>query len=84
MTRYGAVFVGDSFECLKNNGKRYSGTIAKVAAYPRGTLVTISFPGEMENDGRMYSLSEMPVEYRSIYLEDCVSWETERMEPSPA
>jgi flagellar basal body rod protein FlgG len=84
MTRYGTVHVGDTFECVKANGKRYYGTIANVRAFPKGTLVTIRFVGEMESDGRMYSLAEMPVEYRSIYLEDCVSWETERQEPIPA
>ena len=84
MTRYGTVYVGDAFECVKNNGKSYGGTVEKVAAYPRGTLVTIRFAGEMENDGRMYSLAEMPVEYRSIYLEECEVWYTEKQNPIPA
>jgi hypothetical protein len=77
MSKFGTVQVGYDFECLKNNGKRYAGEIVKVAAYPRGTLVTIRFPDSLENDGRMYSVGEMPMIHKSIYLEDCKVWHTE-------
>ena len=80
MSNFGTVQIGKDFYCLKNNGKRYAGEIVKVAAYDRGTLVTIGFAGETEDDGQMLSLAEMPVEYRSIYLEECAEWHTE--EPS--
>ena len=81
MSKFGAVQVGYGFEALKNNGKRYAGDIVRVAAHPRGTLVTIRFAEPMENDGQMYSVGEMPVSYRSIYLEECAEWYTE--EPAP-
>jgi hypothetical protein len=60
--QYGTVQVGYAFECEKLNGKTYSGSIVKVAAYNKGTLVTITYSGE---DGP---------EYRSVYLEDCKVW----------
>jgi hypothetical protein len=60
--QYGTVQVGYAFECEKLNGKTYSGSIVKVAAYDKGTLVTITYSGE---DGP---------EYRSIYLEACKVW----------
>ena len=81
MSKFGTVQVGYDFECLKNNGKRYSGEIVKVAAYAKGTLVTIRFPDSLEND-RMYSVGEMSMIHKSIYLEDCVEWYSE--EPTPA
>jgi hypothetical protein len=81
MSKFGTVQVGFDFECLKNNGKRYAGQIVKVAAYPRGTLVTIAYAEPLENDGRMYSVGEMSMSHRSIYLEDCKVWYTG--EPAP-
>jgi hypothetical protein len=81
MSKFGTVQVGYDFECLKNNGKRYAGQIVKVAAYAKGTLVTIRFPDSLEND-RMYSVGEMSMIHKSIYLEDCVEWYSE--EPTPA
>ena len=77
MTKFGSVKVGYGFECEKNNGKKYAGEIVKVAAYARGTLVTIRFADSLENDGRIYSIGEMPVIHKSIYLEDCKVWFTE-------
>jgi len=77
MTKFGSVQVGFGFECEKNNGKQYAGEIVKVAAYARGTLVTIRFADSLENDGRIYSVGEMPVIHKSIYLEDCKVWFTE-------
>lgn len=62
--RFGKVAEGYAFECEKHNGKRYRGDIVKVAAYTKGTLVTICYAGE---DGPAY---------RSIYLEDCKVWYT--------
>lgn len=59
---FGPVRVGYGFECEKHNGKKYGGTISKVSAHPKGTLVTIEFA---DNDGPCY---------RSIYLEDCKVW----------
>jgi hypothetical protein len=79
MTKFGSVKVGFGFDCEKNNGKRYAGEIVKVAAYARGTLVTIRYPDRLEND-RMYSVGEMSMIHKSIYLEDCKVWFTE--EPS--
>ena len=76
MTKFGSVKVGFGFECEKNNGKRYAGEIVKVAAYAKGTLVTIRFPESLEGD-RMYSVAEMPMIHKSIYLEDCKVWFTE-------
>jgi hypothetical protein len=67
--RYGTVQVGYAFECEKMNGKTYAGTIVRVAAYTRGTLVTISYDNE---DGP---------EYRSIYLEDCKVWHSLDLTP---
>ena len=58
---FGAVQVGYGFECVKHDGKTYAGNIVKVAAYPRGTLVTIEW----------YPSAEDGASYRSIYLEDC-------------
>lgn len=81
MSKFGTVQVGYDFECLKNNGKHYAGEIVKVAAYTRGTLVTIRFPDSLEND-RMYSVGEMSMIHKSVYLEDCVEWYSE--EPTPA
>jgi hypothetical protein len=77
MSKFGTVKVGYDFECEKNNGKTYAGEIVKVAAYARGTLVTIRFADSLENDGRIYSIGEMPVIHKSIYLEDCKVWFTE-------
>jgi hypothetical protein len=74
MSKFGTVQVGFDFECEKLNGKHYAGHIVKVAAYPRGTLVTIAYAEPLENDGRMYSVGEMPMSHRSIYLEDCKVW----------
>lgn len=76
----GPVQVGYDFHCTKNNGKEYSGYITKVAAYARGTLVTITFAVD---DGYcdFWSGEERDVyrnEYRSIYLEDCKEWHTEQ------
>jgi hypothetical protein len=65
MMKFGSVQVGFGFECEKNNGKTYAGEIVKVAAYPRGTLVTIRWDDE-----------EGP-NHRSLYLEDCKVWHTE-------
>lgn len=62
--KFGAVQVGYGFECIKYNGKEYAGNIVKVAAYPRGTLVTIEW----------YPSAEDGASYRSIYLEDCETW----------
>jgi hypothetical protein len=76
MSKFGTVQVGYDFECEKNNGKRYAGEIVKVAAYPRGTLVTIRFADSLEND-RMYSVGEMSMIHKSIYLEDCKVWHSE-------
>jgi len=73
MSKFGTVKVGFDFECEKHNGKRYAGEIVKVAAYAKGTLVTIRFPDSLEND-RMYSVGEMPMIHKSIYLEDCKVW----------
>ena len=64
-SRVGSVQVGYGFECEKHNGKKYAGEIVRVAAYAKGTLVTIRFSDE---DG--------PV-HKSIYLEDCKEWFTE-------
>jgi hypothetical protein len=77
MRKFGTVQIGFGFECEKNNGKTYAGEIVKVAAYARGTLVTIRFADSLENDGRIYSIGEMPVIHKSIYLEDCKVWFTE-------
>jgi hypothetical protein len=74
MRRFAPVHVGYDFECEKKNGKSYAGEIVKVAAYPRGTLVTIGYADPLEDDGRMYSVGEMSMSYRSIYLEDCIVW----------
>jgi hypothetical protein len=76
MTKFGSVKVGFGFECEKNNGKTYAGEIVKVAAYARGTLVTIRFPESLDSD-RMYSVAEMPMIHKSIYLEECKVWHTE-------
>lgn len=67
--KFGTVQVGYAFQCEKNNGKQYTGDIVKVAAYDRGTLVTIRYYDD-----------EGPV-HKSIYLEDCKVWYTE--EPIP-
>jgi len=82
MTRFATVHVGDSFECLKKNGKRYAGTIEKVAAYDRGTLVTICFgePDAVQDHTGEWHNVQSPA-YRSIYLEDCISWEAETPTP---
>lgn len=76
----GPVQVGYGFHCTKHNGKEYSGYIRKVAAYDRGTLVTITFAVD---DGcydalRREELQGYRNEYRSIYLEDCKEWHTEQ------
>lgn len=76
--KFGTVQVGYGFECLKNNGKRYTGEIVKVAAYAKGTLVTIRY---YEADGYQTPHGEWvegfsPV-HKSIYLEDCSEWYTE-------
>ena len=74
----GPVQVGYAFECMKKNGKGYDGEVMKVAAYPRGTLVTIRyFSTEDHHDdftGRTVKVQN-PV-YKSIYLEDCSAWVT--------
>ena len=77
MRQFAPVHVGYDFECEKNNGKRYAGEIVKVAIYNGRTLVTIAYAEPLENDGRMYSVGEMPMSHRSIYLEDCKVWHTE-------
>lgn len=82
MSNFGSVKVGFGFECMKNNGKRYAGEIVKVAAYARGTLVTIKY---FEDDAYKARSGEWvegssPI-HKSIYLEDCKDWSTE--EPSP-
>lgn len=78
MTKFGAVKVGQSFDCLKKNGKQYAGEIVRVASYPRGTLVTIRWyveSGFHDRSGQWYNGAD-PV-HRSIYLEDCEAWQTE-------
>ena len=77
MSKFGTVQVGYDFHCEKHNGKRYAGEIVKVAAYAKGTLVTIRFADSLENDGRMYSVGQMPVIHKSGYLEDCKVWHSE-------
>lgn len=62
--KFGTVQVGHGFECIKRDGKAYAGNIVKVAAYPRGTLVTVEW----------YTPGESEANYRSIYLEDCETW----------
>lgn len=62
--KFGAVQVGYGFECVKRDGKAYAGNIVKVAAYPRGTLVTVEW----------YTPGEPEANYRSIYLEECETW----------
>jgi hypothetical protein len=81
MTKFGSVKVGFGFECEKNNGKTYAGQIVKVAAYARGTLVTIKFfePDAYRDSAGIWHDGESPV-HKSIYLEDCKVWFTE--EPS--
>jgi hypothetical protein len=64
--KFGTVQVNKGFECVKHNGKSYAGNIVKVAAYPKGTLVTIEW---------YYPRDPSPT-YRSIYLEDCEVWWT--------
>jgi hypothetical protein len=76
MTKFGSVQVGYGFECEKNDGKQYAGHIVKVAAYAKGTLVTIRFPESLDSD-RMYSVGEMSMIHKSVYLEDCKVWFTE-------
>lgn len=76
MTKFGSVQVGYDFHCEKHNGKRYAGEIVRVAAYAKGTLVTIRFPEALQND-RMYSVGQMPMIHKSIYLEDCKVWHSE-------
>jgi hypothetical protein len=79
MSKFGTVQVGNGFEALKNNGKRYSGEIVRVAAYARGTLVTIKYfepdfyIDHMGNQVDGYS----PV-HKSIYLEECAEWYSEK------
>jgi hypothetical protein len=82
MSKFGTVQVGYGFECLKNNGKRYAGEIVKVAAYTKGTLVTICYgePDAVKDyDGSWHNVTSPA--YRSIYLEECAEWHTE--EPAP-
>jgi hypothetical protein len=82
MSKFGTVQVGYDFECEKNNGKKYAGQIVKVAAYTKGTLVTICY---YESDAYQTSHGEWvegssPV-HKSIYLEDCKVWYTEDLAP---
>jgi len=76
----GPVQVGYAFECMKKNGKTYGGSIVKVASYPRGTLVTVKYFEDDEYDdnfnGRTVKVQNPA--YRSIYLEDCITWTTEQ------
>jgi hypothetical protein len=78
MSKFGTVQVGYDFECEKNNGKRYAGEIVKVAAYPRGTLVTIRYyePDAYQTRSGDWVEGSSPV-HKSIYLEDCKVWHTE-------
>ena len=81
MSKFGSVQVGFDFECEKNNGKRYAGEIVKVAAYAKGTLVTIRFfetDAYRDHTGEWHDVQN-PV-HKSIYLEDCKVWYSE--EPS--
>ena len=67
--KFGAVAVNKGFECIKRDGKAYAGNIVRVAAYPRGTLVTIEWYDPKDRiDGHDQA------SYRSIYLEDCSTW----------
>jgi len=72
--KFGSVQVGYGFECVKHDGKAYAGNIVKVAAYPRGTLVTIEFFDKSDRPEGMYSVGESQASYRSVYLEDCETW----------
>jgi hypothetical protein len=82
MSRFGAVKVGYGFEALKNNGKRYVGEIVKVAAYDRGTLVTIKyFESDFYIDHMGNQVDGYSPVHKSIYLEDCSEWYTQ--EPAP-
>jgi len=74
--KFGAVQVGYGFECIKRDGKSYAGNIVRVAAYPRGTLVTVEWYDPADRPEGMYSLGEQHASYRSVYLEDCVEWST--------
>lgn len=65
--KFGAVAVNKGFECLKHNGKAYAGNIVRVAAYPKGTLVTIQWYDPKDDD---------TPNYRSVYLEECAEWLT--------
>jgi len=80
MSKFGSVQVGYGFECEKKNGKCYAGQIVKVAAYSRGTLVTICYY-EPEAYGTVsgdWVEGSSPI-HKSIYLEDCVEWYTEEL-----
>ena len=72
--KFCAVQVGRGFECVKRNGKAYAGNIVKVAAYPRGTLVTVEWYDPANRPEGMYSVGESQASYRSVYLEDCETW----------
>ena len=73
--KFGEVKVGYGFECVKRNGKAYAGNIVKVAAYPRGTLVTVVDyePDVCTDIYGEFRDTHSPV-YKSIYLEDCETW----------
>jgi hypothetical protein len=76
------VKVGRAFECIKKNGKAYAGQIVKVAAYPRGTLVTVCYaePDAVQDyDGSWHDVTSPA--YRSIYLEECESWKSWELAP---
>lgn len=74
--KFGAVIIGKGFDCVKRNGKAYAGHIVKVAAYPKGTLVTVEWYDPADRPEGMYSLGEQHASYRSVYLEDCAEWST--------
>ena len=73
--KFGAVQVGHGFECVKRNGKTYTGEIVKVASYARGTLVTIvSYQPDTYRDSHGEWHDGYSPVHKSIYLEDCETW----------
>lgn len=73
--KFGAVQVGYGFECVKRNGKTYTGEIVKVASYARGTLVTIvSYQPDTYRDSHGEWHDGYSPVHKSIYLEDCETW----------
>lgn len=79
MSKFGTVYVGYDFECEKNNGKRYAGEIVKVAAYAKGTLVTIRyFEPDFYIDHAGNRIDGQNPVHKSIYLEDCKVWYSDK------